>query len=269
MMLIRYIAAQLTIMLATLLCISEPTAAQPNLKSSCSINFSMIGSKDPAEFLRGLIFDQIPPQAESLAVTPRNSTASVLYQLPFSEADYKKVFNKEVMSVTEKAEIESAKRFFVRSSLVENKSVRSPEAFNKYLNESPSQNIIVVGHNENGHFSFLDGTSSKISTLSEDCAQARKTCIFISCRSKDYVAAGSIGVKRELTLEEGIYIAEKIHDWLKGHTAQITDIELTKFISETQTKAHFKYHVAYIAMNGCGAAAGGTVLYIFVQGVRE
>jgi hypothetical protein len=269
MRIVQCSVAASVLMFAGLLDASEPVAAQSNLRSSCSMNFAMIGRKNSAELLRGLIFDKVPPQPEALAITPRSATSSVVYQLPFSEADYKTVFGKEAVSVTEKTEIESAKRFFIRSGLSENKSIKNSETFNKYLKESTSQNIIVVGHNESGHFSFLDGTPSEIWSLSEDCARARKNCIFISCRSKDYVAAGSLGVKRDLTFEEGIYIAEKIHDWLNDQTSQITDLKLTKFISETQTKAHFKYHVAYIAMNGCEVAAGGTVLYIVVQGVRE
>jgi hypothetical protein len=256
------------LMFVAVLSTVQPAVAETNLSQPCALNFALLGGEKSAELLSKIVFDKIPSAAQAAAQTPRVATSSVVYQIPLSEADYKAVFKTASISTTERSEIEAAGRLLTATTR-DVASVNSEDTFAKFLKNTTSKNVIVVGHNEDGSFAFLDGSRTRLWNLSQLCAEAAKSCVFISCRSNDYVAAGSQGVRRDLTLAEGIYIADKIHGWLLTRTGQITDIDLAKFSSEVETQAFLKYHVAYIALNGCGAVGGATVVYVYVEGIQQ
>jgi hypothetical protein len=135
------------------------------------------------------------------------------------------------------------------------------------VKETPGSFALIAGHNENGKFVFLGGAREEIPILSEDCARAVKVCIFISCKSNDYVKDGAIGVSRDLTLAEGVYITTKIRRWLEEHP-NVSIVQVAAFTRSVELRANLRFHVSYFAMAACAAAGTPAVAYILIEGVQ-
>jgi hypothetical protein len=62
----------------------------------------------------------------------------------------------------------------------------------------------------------------------------------ISCRSKGYLSDGSIGVKRDLTLREGAYIAKNIQTWLAPQHADVSLSHVAAYFSSVEGAANVR-----------------------------
>lgn len=146
---------------------------------------------------------------------------------------------------------------------------RTEEGFINFLNQQTSQFIVIAGHNEKGYFKFRDGNSLSLLIMSKRCGEIHKICIFVSCRSKDYLTDGSVGVSRDLKLDEGIWLAGRIATWIDSQHHPVSVIDVRNFFVKADREANVRYHVSYIVLAGCGAAAVTVpVVYILVEGAE-
>jgi prepilin-type processing-associated H-X9-DG protein len=224
---------------------------------------------DPVPDLRENCSRRHSASAASQAKVEREATSAIMSQVPMSQGDFRAVFYLERnLSAGELAEIESLQRFSTARGIDVVPTVKSNGGFASYLEKEGAANVIVVGHNDKGNFVFLDGSRTHLWSLTEECEKARKNCIFVSCRSSSVLERGVVGVKRDLTLEEGIYIADRLQAWLKEQKGSVTVEQMAAQMSSIETKAYLKYHVSFIVMKSCLPGAG-VVLYIYVAEIRE
>ncbi len=257
----------ISIVAVALILVREVRAQDATIANACAMKFALIGGGSDESNYRSLFHETIPTSILPAFEQKRLPTSRIFSQVPLSESEYRIVFPSAKLSKGESDEIIDAGRFFKTLSPDADGSVINSSDFSAYLSTQKDDNIIIVGHNKDGRFAFLDGTSSKISDMVEDCAKNNKNCIFISCRSNDFVKLGMVGVKRDLTLEEGLYIANKLDNWIKIQQNAIGIDEISSYVKNVETTAHLKYHSSYIIMTGCAGAA--TVVYISVQGIKD
>jgi hypothetical protein len=252
---------------------SLSNAANPALPTACMLHLEGVFSSPGENHAKGGLFNEIPQQAAATASHVNVPTVSVFYQLPQTPNEYAKVFavkgGGENVTRAQQSEMEGAKAFLKRKKgLPSGLLVRNLDGFSAYLHTVKSRYVILVGHNVDGQFAFLTGDLEDITMLEKACEQAAKKCIFVSCRSTDYLTSGtSIGVERDLTLKEGIDLAETLRAFISAHVPSITDVQIAGYLHKISLKSHLKYHVTYMALTGCSTIAGSVVLAIAVQSI--
>jgi hypothetical protein len=131
--------------------------------------------------------------------------------------------------------------------------------------------IILIGHNDNGNFVFVNGSKRDISDLANTCGASGKLCIFIACRSQESILAGAaLGLRHEVTFAEGTEIAKTVMAVLTRNAATgMSAEELTNYLRQTERKAHFRYQTKYLIFKGCGAALGLMVIALVSYGFDD
>src|SRR5207249_10501973 len=131
--------------------------------------------------------------------------------------------------------------------------------------------VLIVGHNQEGRFAFLNGSDKALDDLANDCAASGKICIFISCRSRKYIHAGvAYGLSSELTFPQAFYITKAVQDFLISRKSQSTSpAVLYSHLQQTEAEATFKFQTRYLILKGCGAATGLIVLAIVVADLSD
>lgn len=86
--------------------------------------------------------------------------------------------------------------------------------------------IIIIGHNIDGNFYNLDGSSIQISDIIARCALEGKLCVVLSCQSRSYIRSGDrqlaksvIGVRFDITPNQALELAAKVQFRLKARTS--------------------------------------------------
>lgn len=260
----------ISIVLAPIESIAQPPDVP--LKNPCVANIlgalgALEGGASNHIYTQDMIFPNVPRQLTGFATTPHRNTNSItLLAIPLDNAQYEALFGAEP-SGARAAEMAEARSFADRDGLLATTTVRERAGFQALLKNTSDTFVIVAGHNENGEFFFYGGKSAALPLLAEDCARAAKVCIFVSCRSSDHLKDGSVGISRNLTYTEGVYVATKIRRWLTTRPeASIADV--AAYARSVELQANFRFNVSYFAMAACAAAGTPAVAYIIIEGAQ-
>ena len=220
-------------------------------------------------YTEGTIFDTPPQAIAHLIQAPHSPANKVLLAIPLDEPEYKSIFRVDGLSQADSAQVARARRLADSFRLRATRTVRNRAEFDKFLRSTTEKYVIIAGHNENGQFMFFGGEGESLPTLGEDCAKIEKICIFISCKSKDYLKDGSVGVRRDLTLAEGVWIVNEIQRWLSEQQHDVSLNQVAAYIRTVEAQALVKYHVSYFAIGACTAAGTGAAAYLIVEGAGQ
>jgi hypothetical protein len=171
------------------------------------------------------------------------------------------------------------------------------EKFASFLDDSPSKNIIIVGHNQGGTFYFPNGEGLPLDKMARMLNERNKRGIFLSCRAKKYVPEGHPASSVDLTHREAMDIVHDLsskmrserytklrintptddlatatedaqllgEQQLPGRLADVGDRRTYELISETLTSAERSAAVERTVRRVSKAGAGGGVVYYVVQ----
>jgi hypothetical protein len=266
-----------------LLCIGlmmQPVlATAQEIHSACALNVihALDDPDDPnTNQTKGAVHETIPQAALSVAAERHEPKAVAMVNVPLYANEYQAVFGiTRGLTAAEWAEILRARKQFWNSGtngFWNVKDIEGPateEGFINFLKQEHSTFIVITGHNQKGYFKFRDGHSLSLLIMSKRCGEIHKVCIFVSCRSKDYLTDGSVGVSRDLKLDEGIWLAGRIATWIDSQHQPVSVIDVRNFFAKADREANVRYHVSYIVLAGCGAAAvGAPVVYFLVEGAE-
>src|SRR5436309_3503276 len=139
----------------------------------------------------GVLFSAAPADAVREAQVPHSSNVQIYYQLPITDADYRKLFGAEhTISAQTREEIQQVKTSLKVNGLQDAHRELTADNFGDVLKRTTAAYVLIVGHNQEGRFAFLNGSDKALDDLANDCAASGKICIFISCRSRKYIHAG-------------------------------------------------------------------------------
>ena len=93
--------------------------------------------------------------------------------------------------------------------------------FVAYLDESPSKNIIVIGHNQGGSFYFANGESMPLAKMARLIDARNKRGIFLSCEAKKYLPKGHPASTTKLTRDDALDILDDLSEKLRDEAARI------------------------------------------------
>jgi hypothetical protein len=246
------------------------------LRDPCVAN--LIGSigelsaNNEKSFAEGMIFEQSPVEVATLIKEKHRPATSVVFSIPLQHSEYEAVFSKHNDELThaESRQISSAAKLASNAGLRTSQSVLSRTQFQSFLGKQHGDFVIISGHNERGKFTFIGGEKVALPLLGEDCTRANKTCIFISCESKDYLHDGSIGVARELTLAEGVWITQKISAWLESQRSNQVSLEsLRMYVRQVEFEANLRFHVSYFILGACATAGTPIAAHLIIEGVEN
>jgi hypothetical protein len=242
-------------------------AQMPALRDPCMAN--MIGTLGEPDhiYTEGLVFENVPPQLLAFATSPHTTRTYTLTAIPLADEEFKAVFKTDFISGDDAAQVSQARRYADLDKLTATDSIRGRPDFQSFMNKADGQFVILAGHNENGKFVFYGGEAVAIPLLAEDCARAVKICVFISCKSKDYVKEGSVGVSRDLTLAEGIWMATKTRQWL-AQQQNVSVVQLSAYIRTIELQGSMRFHSSYLVMAACATAGTPAVAYLIINGAQ-
>jgi hypothetical protein len=253
------------------------------IRSACDQNMISVLKKlsDPNwNQITGAVYDKVPLAALSTFNERRSRTAVAIVEVPFHEAEYKSVFklNRDI-TASEEDDIRAARDQYFKSGFNGFMNLRGMSesertaGFADFLKHQPQDFVVMVGHNWNGEFVFRNGDHLSLVLMSKTCTALLKKCIFVSCRSKDYITDGSVGVSRDLKMNEGIWIGSRIATWIDSQREPVALADLKIVFSKMERDAHIRYHASYIVFSGCGAAVAaagaGYGVYLLVEGAES
>jgi len=131
----------------------------------------------------------------------------VLVSVPRNETEFKKIFDRNPTAL----ELKGMSEF---DSVWRDEAIRvsSFAHFEESLATGREFGVtIVVGHNEDGRFRFLDGSVTNLSELETSCARKGSPCVFLSCSSSEHLHS-SPGVPRAITFEEAAFVSQRLRN---------------------------------------------------------
>ena len=197
----------------------------------------------------------------------RPASLDIHFQLPRDEAEFSRVFPEASYSSARKKEVDAVRRKL--TSAADPASSSPPISFKEALERSEAGYVALVGHNRDGRFVFLDGSDYGLTALADLCDQLRKNCIFISCQSAKFVSGRTAtGMRKNLTFEEGIAIAEGIDTFIAKHreAGVVSTRQVEAFLVEEERRARRKTITSYAIKTSTAAAAGAGSVAIVVGG---
>jgi hypothetical protein len=219
---------------------------------------------DPLSLIQ---FQGVPQEAKREAEKSRRATVSTYYQLPTKASDIPLIFGAtKSASAADQREIAEVKARLSSLGIADANREMTADSFEETIKKSPSDFIILVGHNYEGQFAFLDGHGEDLADLANSCAKSGKICIFVTCRSKEWIPpADAHGVSYEITYNEGIYMASEIAAFLGRQAKGATSAKaVDSYIEGLERHAHFKFQVKYMILKGCAGAVALVILAIIV-----
>ncbi|RWA68843.1 hypothetical protein [Mesorhizobium sp.] len=146
------------------------------------------------------------------AVPASNSTFAVF---PTSDAEFAKIFETSASkgnSVQLASELELLQSV---SNITFAKPTDGFQEFQKFLDNSSTAYVTVIGHNNDGNFRFLRGGDIHLTAMAEACNAAQKRCIFLSCRSELFGVGGNegenVGIRSDITFGDAALIADALN----------------------------------------------------------
>ena len=211
----------------------------------------------------GVVFAAPPAGFLSEARRKYPNTVSLLFHLPLDTADYQAVFGtrKSISPIVTK-ELREAQDGLGRLGIGDPRRDVTSENFDTEVKSVPGAFVILVGHNENGEFVFVNGSRRGLADLANGCRAAQRFCIFVSCRSQEFLSAsGAIGLKHEVSFNEGIYIARQLTAAIDSEaTKELSATNVASKLRDIEKKAHFRFQTRYLILKGCGTAVGLMVI---------
>ena len=148
---------------------------------------------------------------------------STYVSMPRSQGSYWKVFREDLTKKTH-AELQKVQARLQASALrvhLAGEGNGGLQEFRRFVANSQSDTIVVIGHNRSGQFFFPDGGKAPLRELVQTARIHNKHVVLLSCNSYEYLASkGSIGswsgVKSEISFLEASRIAERLQARLAG-----------------------------------------------------
>lgn len=227
-----------------------------------------VGADRPTQLQRAS-FDALPPSVHDLLPPIRPEKGSyVVYQLPTTNEEYQRLYPARLISKSVQEEIARARSAFPQTQLQQGRAM-SASTFGQSISNAESDVVTVIGHNVEGRFAFVDGTTRSLVDLAEDCGAARKLCIFLSCNAAKLLRSGGVGVARSITFDEAITMAKVIEAKLLARgSAQITYANVERLVKDLDSSGA-RAHVTVVALKGCGAAGTGIGIVYAVDSVGQ
>lgn len=239
-----------SILCCTVLLQAVPASGQPrSITSNCLETMATLGAP-PAKGTNPhdrFLYMEVPEEARPTSLTRRPSKVSVFVTLPVTEAQYNTVYEKP-LAASRAAELNRTAKT-LRELAIPSSEIGA-ESLAQELQKSDSAYVMFVGHNEEGHFRFLDGTSTSLLEIAETTAKIDRIPIFISCGSKRYVSE-AIGTHREIGVAEALAATRSLIDYLANGGVDRSPVD----IQEHLTSFNRKYRVAFLLQKGCAAGA--------------
>jgi 6-phosphogluconolactonase len=187
-------------------------------------------------------------------------------QLPTTPEEYRALFGDDAI-VSEPVE-EELRRVHLAVRDEERRSI-SATTFDQKLKETRGFYVAMVGHNEAGQFRFLDGSSKPLLELARSCESLGRMCIFLSCRSEQYLRSESsaIGVAQDLTFVQAITILRDIEAIAQG-SAQASVGRILPEDMRDLILAASRGRGESLVLDVMRTAGGGSILLITASRVR-
>lgn len=112
----------------------------------------------------------------------------------------------------------------VASTMRESYEATGEKNFVAYLDESPSEYIIIIVHNKKGEVFFPNGDRMHLKKMAELVNGRNKKGIFLSCEAKEELP-GLPASTVKITFDEALAISDEIVEKLRGNTAWIGHME--------------------------------------------
>lgn len=228
---------------------ATPGATAPSqLSSPCSLLFTS------GNWLSQTVFPALPAEAAQTARVPVAGRLATINQLPATTDEFSRVFSTAKVTATDRQQMADAAAYLKSLGMGRGLTEITAKTFDEFLQKTDATWVAIIGHNEGGEFRFLDGSTEHIALLERSCSLRGKLCIFISCNSRDYIETDSrLGMSRELTLKEGLYVAHRLNSIIGASTSQLSIVDVANQVARVSRNANIRFHVAYLALKGCGA----------------
>jgi hypothetical protein len=262
------------IFLSTVLFVGPGLAAQSpnNITTPCNAHLDSIGSTAPHSYERNFEWAAVPEAASQSANEKLSNTVDMIAIAPVTLDEYKTIFlhgtDKDTKNVTEAQKTEiTAVQSELKAKFGRDHGDRDfdEKNYKNVLQAKTASFVIVIGHNEQGQFRLLDGSSL---FLDEIVASARpnQRVILISCDSTNQVSNKKLAatINREVTYDEAFEIADQISAFIMraGRPVSLAEIQpkLDKIVEGRQG-----HKVAFFIMEAACTVGAAIVIALIIR----
>ena len=250
----------------------NPGSESRRIETHCNEMMSYLG-KDP-KYVKRFYFAEIPPPASKVAETPLRSTVHTFVVAPTTTAEYSTIFARESGTSSNKKPIPitAAQSDEVATIQVQLKTILKREGVDSQLNEksvgsaikdSQASYIILIGHNEEGWFRFLDGSRILLDEIVSS-ARSDQRVILLSCGSSQRMSKQSAemaaGVSADLTYAQAFELAARIQKVIESSKGEISLGAVKTQLQKATSDIQFKHEIGYFIMKA--ACFGGTLILV-------
>jgi hypothetical protein len=179
----------------------------------------------------------------------RVSNHEVYAAIPTDEKEFRGVFGVNP-SIAELGQAQAARNLLKTNNI--KTTLGEDVDFSRFLAQSPSKLISVIGHNEGGLLRIAEGVSVRLSDMVKACEEAAKLCVFFSCRAQDYFrtfkASNGLGARFDLTFREASQAVVQLDGYIAREGGQGAKLEallpkIPEFVEGALANAHVEAFV--------------------------
>ena len=133
------------------------------------------------------------------------------FVLPKTQQQYKSIFGKSP-SAQNVAEMKRMRKRIQTEFSSDVDDFINATNISALMGNSQSRVFMLVGHNDNGRFQFIDGSSSTFSELLDMAGTHHKILVLVSCEAHKHIHADriAVGTKTLVNLESSVEIAKRL-----------------------------------------------------------
>lgn len=96
-------------------------------------------------------------------------------------------------------------------------TLRTLKGFVRQLKDNNNKVHVILTHNENGIGALTDGSQVDLRVMAKECGVRRALCIFISCKSAEYLQGKALGMGRDISLRESAALTAGVAKIVADH----------------------------------------------------
>ena len=245
-------------------------SAKPIYRSLCAKHMESLSS-DSIHEIKSIAFTAPPNEAKKEASRRYKGTSRIFLELPLKDIHFKAMYGDEVTVTAKDAhEMRDLEQKIASGPGLKAHDGLSASKFKENIQSGTKEGIvIVVGHNEDGLFRFIDGSSDDLADLANICSAAGQLCVFVSCNAYSHLlGSNSVGLDREIGFAQSVDLAQSIVRFLSAHQDTGTSAEeIQNFVRGIKRDEKKVYETKLIAFEGCGEVEGRVVIAVYVHAI--
>jgi hypothetical protein len=262
-----FLASFLTVSMIT----TPLSSGQRQVETPCQAHMSFIGG---GEYFPHFYHEDPPAEAQPVLGKPLHDTVETFLVAPINSDEYVRVFGQKGSAPATITQAQSTEITKIKQRLqadfhrtAGNRDING-DNYKRVIGDSKSSYVLIVGHNDDGFFHFLDGSTTLLDDL-VTAARPDQRLVLLSCKAESRLsnqsAKKAAATQYELTYAQAFDIATKVQQFIASAGSDISLGAIRDFLQGSEAQSSVRYKVGVFATKAVCAAGAIIVIALVIS----